>query len=53
MSNNDKLLLICLLGATISMATLAYLCYMDGYKRGKREGYARGRNVARQRYWSE
>ncbi|CAB4186042.1 hypothetical protein UFOVP1495_17 [uncultured Caudovirales phage] len=53
MSNNDKLAIICLIGATISFGIGMFDAYRQGYKRGVRDGWHRGRNVSRQEFWSE
>ena len=53
MSNNDKLLIICIIGASISFVVLAITSYKDGFERGLREGWHRGRGVNRQEFWEE
>lgn len=53
MSNNDKLLIICLIGATFSFFMFAMESYKAGYDRGLRDGWHRGRAVNRQEFWAE
>jgi len=53
MSNNDKLLILCLIGAVISFIVFAIESYKSAYDRGVREGWHRGRAVNRSEFWSE
>jgi hypothetical protein len=53
MSNNDKLLIICLIGAGISFIVYAVSAYKEAYERGHRDGWHKGRAVNRSEFWSE
>ena len=53
MSNNDKLLIICIIGAALSFLVMAIESYKEGYERGVRDGWHRGRAVNRQEFWVE
>jgi hypothetical protein len=53
MSNNDKLLIISLIGAGISFIVMAVQSYKEAYERGLREGWHKGRAVNRSEFWSE
>jgi hypothetical protein len=53
MSNEDKLLLICLIGVMFGMTLVAIDAYRLGKERGIREGWHRGRSVSRQEFWEE
>lgn len=53
MTNNEKLLIICLIGAGISFAVTAVQSYKQAYERGLREGWHKGRAVNRSEFWSE
>jgi len=53
MSNNDKLLIICLIGALVSFTVTVIESYKQGFERGMREGWHRGRAVNRSEFWSE
>lgn len=53
MNNNDKLFIICLIGAALSFILWAYQSYKSAYERGLREGWHRGRAVNRDEFWSE
>jgi hypothetical protein len=53
MSNQDKMLLICVIGIFVSMSIVAWDCYRLGKERGIREGWHRGRSLSRQEFWEE
>ena len=53
MSNNEKLLIICLIGAAISFIVMAVSSYKEAYDRGHRDGWHKGRAVNRSEFWSE
>jgi hypothetical protein len=53
MSNNDKLLIICLIGAGISFIIWALQSYKEAYERGHRDGWHKGRAVNRSDFWQE
>lgn len=53
MSNQDKLLFICMIGIVIGMIIVAIDAYRLGKERGIREGWHRGRSVSRQEFWEE
>jgi len=53
MSNNDKLLIICIIGAALSFLVMVIESYKEGYERGVRDGWHRGRAVNRQEFWVE
>jgi hypothetical protein len=53
MSNQDKLLLICVIGIVFGMTVVAIDAYRLGKERGIREGWHRGRSVSRQEFWEE
>jgi len=53
MSNNDKLFIICIIGSLISLAVLSVSSYRQGYDRGLRDGWHRGRGINRQEFWEE
>jgi hypothetical protein len=53
MSNNDKLLIICLIGAGISFIVWILQSYKEAYERGHRDGWHKGRAVNRSDFWSE
>jgi hypothetical protein len=53
MSNQDKLLLICMIGIVIGMSIVAVDAYRLGKERGIREGWHRGRSLSRQEFWEE
>jgi hypothetical protein len=53
MSNEDKMLLICVIGIFISMSIVAWDAYRLGKERGIREGWHRGRSLSRQEFWEE
>jgi hypothetical protein len=53
MTNNDKLLIICLIGAGISFIVYAVSAYKEAYERGHRDGWHKGRAVNRSEFWSE
>jgi len=53
MSNNDKLLIICIIASAFSFTMFALESYKSGYERGMREGWHRGRSVNRQDFWQE
>jgi len=53
MNNNDKLLIICLIGGSISFVVWAIQSYKEAYERGLRDGWHKGRAVNRSEFWSE
>jgi len=53
MSNNDKLLIICLIGAGISSIVWILQSYKAAYERGHRDGWHKGRAVNRADFWQE
>lgn len=53
MSNQDKLLLICVIGIVFGMTVVAIDAYRLGKERGIREGWHRGRSISRQEFWEE
>ena len=53
MSNNDKLFVICMIGAVISFIVMSFASYRQGYDRGVRDGWHRGRGLSRQEFWEE
>jgi hypothetical protein len=53
MSNQDKMLIICMIGIVFGMSLVAIDAYRVGKERGIREGWHRGRSVARQEFWEE
>lgn len=53
MTNNEKLLIICLIGASISFIIWALQSYKEAYERGHRDGWHKGRAFNRQDFWSE
>lgn len=53
MSNQDKLLLICIIGIVVGMTIVTIDAYRLGKERGIREGWHRGRSVSRQEFWEE
>jgi hypothetical protein len=53
MSNNDKLLTICIIGSALSFVWMAIESYKQGFERGLREGWHRGRAVNLQEFWME
>jgi len=53
MSNNDKLLIISLIGAGISLIILTLQSYKEAYERGHRDGWHKGRAVNRADFWQE
>jgi cell division protein FtsL len=53
MTNNEKLLIISLIGAGISFIVMAITSYKEAYDRGHRDGWHKGRAVNRSEFWSE
>ena len=53
MTNEDKLLIICIVGIIVGMSIVAIDAYRLGKERGIREGWHRGRSVSRQEFWDE
>jgi len=53
MSNQDKMLFICMIGIVFGMSLVAIDAYRLGKERGIREGWHRGRSVSRQDFWEE
>jgi hypothetical protein len=53
MSNNEKLLIICLIGAAVSFIVMAVSSYKEAYDRGHRDGWHKGRAVNRADFWQE
>ena len=53
MSNQNKMLMICMIGIVISMTIVAVDAYRLGKERGIREGWHRGRSLSRQEFWEE
>ena len=53
MNNNDKLLIICLIGASISFVVWAVQSYNGADYRGHRDGLHNGRAVNRSEFWLE
>lgn len=53
MSNQDKMLLICMIGIVFGMSIVVVDAYRLGKERGIREGWHRGRSVSRQEFWEE
>jgi hypothetical protein len=53
MTNNEKLLIICLIGAAISFIVMAVSLYKEAYDRGHRDGWHKARAVCRQDFWQE
>lgn len=53
MSNQDKMLMICVIGIVFGMSLVAIDAYRLGKERGIREGWHRGRSVSRQEFWEE
>jgi hypothetical protein len=53
MTNNEKLLIICLIGAGISFIVMVVTSYKEAYDRGHRDGWHKGRAVNRADFWQE
>jgi hypothetical protein len=53
MSNNDKLLMICIIGMWIGFTMVIIDVRRTAYQKGLREGWHRGRSVSRQEFWEE